>query len=549
MRRIRKLRLRLVLAGTAGLAVVAFVAATSASPPHEPDLSNVATANTKAAGYAPADKFSVEITGQVVAQGATLVENPTSLISTYGYENDVVSADDPTKPQMVPTAGVNDEAQKTEPDENTYLSFKHALHGADPDYYYGKHFLYQGHEAAAAVDGVDQGYITRINLDADAAHRVTLLATTDTSGAAIATIDGSVWDPWARKLIFTTENDEAPTYSATPDYPSTVTDVSGALGRGGYEGVSLDDEGNVMIVEDIGGANKGSTRARIPNSFLFRYVPDSPGDLDNGKLQVLQVLSNDADHHPITQATQTPLHSPDQIALHVYGSSFQANWVTIHDTAVDGHDPFNANDLAKANDGTPFKRPENGRFRPSAGFRDFYFDETGDTNATSPENENEGGWCSIWKLHQSHAGASSARLSIFYRCDGTRAGFDNTAFLSDDLMTFVEDAGDTLHGQRNALDSGWVFDVTQDYSDPDTQPVRWLAEGRDPSATIDAASGGFGKNDGDNEITGTTVSDGDTSVHGLLGEKKPHLFQNDKWRFFYTEQHGDNRTYEVVTAP
>jgi hypothetical protein len=304
-----------------------------------------------------------------------------------------------------------------------------------------------------------------------------------------------------------------------------------------------------MILEDQSGATKQGTTARVPNSFLFRYVPDSPGDLDNGKLQVLQVLSNDADHHPITQTTQTPLHSADQIALHTYGSSFQANWVTVHDTSVDGHASFNANTLAKANDGTPFKRPENGRFRPGTGFRQLYFDETGDTNATSPENENEGGWCSIFKLTQSHPGADSARLSIFYRCDGTRAGFDNAAFLSHDLITFVEDAGDTLHGQRNALDSGWVFDVTQDYSDPDNQPVRWLAEGRDPSATIDSASGGFGKNDGDNEITGTEVSDGDTSVNGLLGEKNPHLFQNDKWRFFYTEQHGDNRTYEVVPAP
>jgi hypothetical protein len=32
--------------------------------------------------------------------------------------------------------------------------------------------------------------------------------------------------------------------------------------------------------------------------------------------------------------------------------------------------------------------------------------------------------------------------------------------------------------------------------------VRWLAEGRDPSATLDAADGGFvTKNEGDNEIT------------------------------------------------
>jgi hypothetical protein len=548
VRRIGKLRLRLVLAGTAGLAVVAFVAATSASPPHEPDLTSVASANTRAVGYAPSSKFSVELAGQVVAQGATPLENPTSLTGFYGYQNDVVSADDPTKPQMVPTQGVATEAQKTEPDENAYLSFTNALHGADPGYYYGKRFLYQGHEAAASLSGVRQGYITRINLDADAAHRVTLLATRDSGGAAINTIDGVGWDPWAEKLIFTTENVNAPTYAATPDFPSTVTDVSGALGRGGYEGVTVDSDGNIMIVEDIGGGNKQGTTARIPNSFLYRYVPERPGDLEHGKLQVLQVLNN-ANHQPITQATQTPLHSADQVALHVYGSSFDANWVTVHDTAVDGNAPFNANTLAKAKDGTPFKRPENGRFRPGDGFREFYFDETGDTNATSPENVNEGGWCSIFKLSQSRPGASSARLSIFYRCDGTRAGFDNTAFLSHDLITFVEDAGDTLHGQRNALDSGWVFDVTQDYSDPSNQPVRWLAEGRDPSATIDSAAGGFGKNDGDNEITGTEVSDGDPTVHGILGAKSPHLFQDKNWRFFYTEQHADNRTYEVVPAP
>jgi hypothetical protein len=262
---------------------------------------------------------------------------------------------------------------------------------------------------------------------------------------------------------------------------------------------------------------------------------------------VLQVLNN-VDGQPITQATQTPLNSPDQLALHTYGSSFDARWVTVHDTAVDGNAPFNANLAAKARNGTPFKRPENGRYRPGDGFRDLYFDETGDTNATSPENADAGGWCSIFKLHQSGPGASTGRLSIFYKCDGPRAGFDNASFLSHDLVTFVEDAGDTLHGQRNALDSGWVFDVTADYSDASNQPVRWLAEGRDPSATIDSAAGGFGKNDGDNEITGTTVSDGDPTVQGLLGAKSPHLFQQDEWRFFYTQQHGDNPTYEVLEA-
>jgi hypothetical protein len=189
------------------------------------------------------------------------------------------------EPQMLPTQDVSDEAQKTEPDKNTYFVFPRGLPGADPGYDYGTHFLFQGHENGAP------GSITRINLDADAAHRVTLLATSDTNGDPLATIDGSTWDPWAHRLLFTTEDEEAPIYAATPGYPSTVEDVSGALGRGGYEGIQNDREGNIWIVEDIGGANKGSTRARIPNSFVYRYVPRQPGDLVHGVLQVLQVLS------------------------------------------------------------------------------------------------------------------------------------------------------------------------------------------------------------------------------------------------------------------
>ena len=92
-----------------------------------------------------------------------------------------------------------------------------------------------------------------------------------------------------------------------------------------------------------------------------------------------------------------------------------------------------------------------------------------------------------------------------------------------------------------------ALDTKRDYSDSSNQPLRWLAEGRDASATIDAANGGFGKNDQDNEITGVHVSDGDPSRHGILGAKVPNL-DNPRWRWFYTQQHGDNPTYEVVVA-
>ena len=78
-----------------------------------------------------------------------------------------------------------------------------------------------------------------------------------------------------------------------------------------------------------------------------------------------------------------------------------------------------------------------------------------------------------------------------------------------------------------------------------------LALGRDPSATIDsslsAAGAGF-QNDGDNEITGFHISDGDPTTGGILGAKVPTPYR-DGWRVFYTQQHGDNVTWEIGLLP
>jgi hypothetical protein len=532
--------------------VAAVVAAAVAASPDGAGLTSV-PAQTKATGFAPASVLSPELRQTLLAQGSTALENPHGTIGWYGYVNDAPSPDNPALPQMVPTAASPTEAQKTEPDKNTYLILDNQK-GADPGYDYGTHFLFQGHELGAKIPGSTQkqSYITRINLDADLQHRVTLMAWQDSAGQPIQGIDGSTWDPWAKRLLFTTENQTAPTYAATATFPSVVTDVSGALGRGGYEAIQNDSAGNLWIVEDIGGAPKAGTTAKQPNSFMYRYVPKTPGDLANGKLQVLQVLN--AAGQPITLESQAALMAPDQVALRTYGGSFTTHWITIHDTAQ-SNAPFNANVLGKAAHGTPFKRPENGAFRPGSKFTEFYFDETGDTNATSPENGDPttgaggaGGWTSIFKVVQSDPSADTGTISLFYRGNESVAGLDNVTFLSRDLVTFVEDAGDTLHTQRKALDSGYVWDVTKDYS-TGAQPVRWIGEGRDPSATLNSALGGFGKNDGDNEITGAHVSNGDPSTEGILGAKIPNVFgDGNGWRWFWTQQHGDNFTWEVSLA-
>ncbi|HEY6422402.1 MAG TPA: phosphatase, partial [Pseudonocardiaceae bacterium] len=175
-----------------------------------------------------------------------------------------------------------------------------------------------------------------------------------------------------------------------------------------------------------------------------------------------------------------------------------------------------------------------------------YFDETGDTNADSTANADFGGWGSVLKLTQDRPAADTGKLALFYKSDRAHSGFDNVAFTDADHVAFVEDAGDTLHTQRNTLDSGYLFDVTQSYADG-RQPLRFLAEGRDPSATLDSGFSGLAgfQNDGDNEITGIHISNGDAGIEGILGAQRPRPFRDD-WRVFFNQQHGDNTSWEIV---
>jgi hypothetical protein len=98
----------------------------------------------------------------------------------------------------------------------------------------------------------------------------------------------------------------------------------------------------------------------------------------------------------------------------------------------------------------------------------------------------------VFRLAQPDPSAATGRISMSFRGNLSATGLDNLTFLSGDSLAVVEDAGDTLHSQRKALDSGYALDVRT----ADPAALRWLAEGRDPSATIDSANGGFGRNDG-----------------------------------------------------
>jgi hypothetical protein len=527
-------------------------------------------------GFAAPNVLSPELELRLVATGSMKLDGATATTSYYGYINSTFTDNNVTSSYsaMVPVLGSRTapqtptgEATKSEPDKNTYLVFdpqrgQPQQVGADPAYNYGTHFLYQGHEVG------DHGYITRINLDADGAHRVTLLADTLSDGVSlIPNIDGSTWNPYAQRLLLTGEEAapsgvlEGTVLQATPNYPAQVEKLDTVFGIAGWEGVQVDSAGNVWLVADQGGPNGAvNTKARQPNSFVYRFIPTNRNDLrQGGRLQALQVM-NLAGAAPITftppaipgdkasiaAAADLDILSQNVQDLHTYGNRFRTNWVTVHDTAKDGFVAFDANAAAKSVSATPFKRPENGVFRPAIGLRfsEFYFTETGDTNNLSQAGAAHGAYGAVFRLQQQGPNAASGVLSMLYLGDTAHSGFDNIQFLTDRQLLVVEDAGDTMHTQRNALDSGYLFDVTQDYSSGALQPLRFLAEGRDASAALDSVTSGLNQN-GDNEITGIHVSDGDPTVYGLLGNKAPRPFA-EGWRVFWTQQHGDNNTWEIV---
>lgn len=459
-----------------------------------------------------ASGFSLEL----VAQGIELLENPSGIITHFGYLSD--------------TNGT-----RTEPDENTYLILDHNPGGPEAGYDYGRHFLFQGHE-----NGGNLAYITRINLDVmNPDHRITLLTPLDTNGfTGFNSIDGSTWNPTTRTLLFAQEAggkggviEMGADFDAGTGAGAGLRTLYGSMGRGGYEGIHPDDRGNILIIEDAGGKSFGG--GRIPNSFVYRFVPDVATDLSKGKLQALQVSigGNPLVFVPVdTNHPTGDLLSANQLSLHTPGTTWPVKWVTIHDTSVDGTAPFDANALAKAAGATPFKRPENAQFQPGSKFQTFFFDVTGDTDLNSGSNPDlaaRGAWGGIFRVDLNKS-LEKGTISIVVLGDEVHNSFDNLTFADKDTLLAGEDRGDTLHEQLNRFDSIWAYDVSGKHP---AAPARLLALGRDRFATGE-----------DNEPTGLHYSDGDSSLRGMVGAREVEPCDG---LLFFTQQHGENNVYLI----
>ena len=211
-----------------------------------------------------------------IIDGHEELENPSGPIRTFG--------------NLSLGAEAGDKKTNTSPDQNIYVELSANPGGPTTGYDYGRDFLYQGHEIG---DGFS--HITRINLDvSDPAHRVTLLTPIDpiTGKTGFNKIDGSTFNPFTQKLLFTEEpgdkltgNGSGRVIEVSLNWPAGIQTLEAFLGLGGFEGIHPDDKGVIYLQEDVKGhaahASTGAIDGRTgvsfakalqPNSFVYRFL-------------------------------------------------------------------------------------------------------------------------------------------------------------------------------------------------------------------------------------------------------------------------------------
>lgn len=154
-------------------------------------------------------------------------------------------------------------------------------------------YLYRTHEVRrindAQMNGQDGGAVSVIDLKTGKAK---LLASLPHWQA----IDGIIWTPWGTLLVTEEQKNDSgagdPQWPDAarglvyeilldPEEPTRVTDIltRPLLGSMTHEGIEIDAQGNVYIIDEN------------PNGALFRFVPDSIGNLDAGTLYALKTSS------------------------------------------------------------------------------------------------------------------------------------------------------------------------------------------------------------------------------------------------------------------
>jgi len=153
-------------------------------------------------------------------------------------------------------------------------------------------FMYQTHEVRFPKSLPEGGSISVIDLKTG---KTKLLAQNSNWNA----LDGIRWTPWG-SLLFSEETEGGRLFEITLNKDmisvASVTDRP-AMGRLAHEGIEIDVEGNVYVIDEHRGRSIGcdvAGKKQIPcGGGIYKFVPNNYGDLSTGSLYVLKVSEPD----------------------------------------------------------------------------------------------------------------------------------------------------------------------------------------------------------------------------------------------------------------
>jgi hypothetical protein len=221
------------------------------------------------------------------------IHNPAEpWIIPTGFEQTLVSGE-----QDLDVYNANDTAATTDPDGpnvngegyvNTFYNDWHDMNTVNESGPHTGRFLFRTHEVRGVAPG---GAISVVDLKTGAANTLIIGAHSSNSGRPYDALDGIRWTPWGTMLfaeettagrlfevVFTYDKNGIPNQASVYDRP--------AVGRLAHEGIDIDAEGNIYVVDEFRGQREGE------GGGIYKFVPKKYGDLSEGELYVLTVLDN-----------------------------------------------------------------------------------------------------------------------------------------------------------------------------------------------------------------------------------------------------------------
>ncbi len=146
-------------------------------------------------------------------------------------------------------------------------------------------YMYRTHEVRNAPEG---GSISVIDLITGE----TKILAQDISWNAL---DGIRWTPWGT-IVFAEETSGGRFFEIIldPNDSATALEVIDrpAVGRLAHEGIDIGSDGNVYVVDEHRGRSSGCDGITPCGGSVYKFVPDTYGDLSSGSLYVLSITTN-----------------------------------------------------------------------------------------------------------------------------------------------------------------------------------------------------------------------------------------------------------------